>query len=206
MTAKREKAASTKATIVAVARRLFATNGYAGTSVEAVLEESQVSRGALYYHFETKEALFAAVLEAVEIDVTETTGRAAANLTNPVEALAAACGRFLDMACEPEVRQIVLTDAHAVVGWEKWREIEQRHGFGRVKQALKFIAAGSMEDEMVDAFAHILLASLLELAFLVARATDPEAAAKTGRAAMKQLLEHLLGPSSAAQRRSSADG
>jgi AcrR family transcriptional regulator len=197
MTTKSEKAASTKANIITVARRLFAAHGYAGTSIEAVLAECQVSRGALYYHFATKEALFAAVLEAVEIDITEATGRAAVNITNPVEALAIAFGRFLDMASEPEVRQIVLTDAHSAVGWQKWREIEERHGFGRVKQALKFIAAaGGIRDEMVDVFAHILLASLLELAFVVARSSDPEAAAKTGRQAMKQLLEQLLGHSS----------
>lgn len=193
MTTKAEKAASTKATIIAVARRLFATRGYDGTSTEAVLEESKVSRGALYHHFETKEALFAAVLEEVEVDITAATGRARANTIDPVEALSAAFDRFLDMASESEVRQIVLTDAHSVVGWQKWREIEDRHGLGRLKQALKFVAAADrMPEDMVDVFAHILLASLLEVAFMVARSPDPQAAASTGRKAMKELLERLL--------------
>jgi AcrR family transcriptional regulator len=193
MVTKAEKAASTKANIISVARRLFATRGYNGTSTEAILEESKVSRGALYHHFETKEAVFAAVLEAVEIDITTATGQARANVTDPVEALSAAFDRFLDMACENEVRQIVLTDAHSVVGWQKWREIEERHGFGRLKQALKLIAAaGRIREDMADVFAHILLASLLEVAFLVARSPDPQAAARTGRKAMKLLLERLL--------------
>jgi AcrR family transcriptional regulator len=193
MATKAEKAASTKANIIAVARRLFATQGYEGTSTEGVLEESKVSRGALYHHFETKEALFAEVLEAVEIDITEATGRARGNTTDPVEALSAAFDCFLDMASEDEVRQIVLTDAHSVVGWQKWREIEDRHGFGRLKQALKFIAAaGRLREEMVDVFAHILLASLLEVAFMVARSPNPRSAAKTGRKAMKELLDRLL--------------
>jgi AcrR family transcriptional regulator len=193
MTTKTEKAASTKARIVAVARRLFASRGYDGTSTEAVLEESQVSRGALYHHFETKEALFAAVLEEVEVDITAATGRARANATDPVEALGAAFDSFLDMASESEVRQIVLTDAHSVVGWQKWREIEDRHGLGRLKQALKIVAAGGrIREGMVDVFAHILLASLLEVAFMVARSPDPQAATSTGRKAMKELLERLL--------------
>jgi AcrR family transcriptional regulator len=196
MTTKTEKAASTKATIVAVARRLFATRGYDGTSTEAILEESKVSRGALYHHFETKEALFAAVLEEVEVDITAATGRARANTIDPVEALSAAFDRFLDMASESEVRQIVLTDAHSVVGWQKWREIEDRHGLGRLKQALKLVAtAGRMREDMVDVFAHILLASLLEVAFMVTRSPDPRAAASTGRKAMKELLERLLNKS-----------
>jgi AcrR family transcriptional regulator len=193
MVKKAEQAASTKATIVAVARRLFATRGFDATSTEAILEGSRVSRGALYYHFETKEALFAAVLEEVEIDITAATGRARANTTDPVEALAAAFDRFLGMASENEVRQIVLTDAHSVVGWQKWREIEDRHGLGRLKQALKAVAAaGRMREEMVDHFAHMLLASLLEVAFMVARSPDPRAAASAGRKALRKLLDGLL--------------
>jgi AcrR family transcriptional regulator len=196
MTTKAEKAASTKATIIAAARRLFASRGYNGTSTEAVLEESKVSRGALYHHFETKEALFAAVLEAVEVDITAATGRAGANRDDPVEALGAAFDSFLDMASESEVRQIVLTDAHSVVGWRQWREIEDRHGLGRLKQALKFVAAaGRMQEEMVDVFAHILLASLLEVAFMVAASPDPQAGARTGRKAMRELLKRLLAKS-----------
>jgi len=194
MTTKNERAASTKAKIIAAARRLFSAHGYEGTSTEAVLEESNVSRGALYHHFENKEALFAAVLEAVEVDITAATARARANVTDPVEALRVAFNKFLELAREAEVRQIVLTDAHSVVGWQKWREIEERHGLGRLKQALKIIAAsGRIREEMVDAFAHILLASLIEVAFLVARSPDPAASAKTGRKAMTELLERLVG-------------
>ncbi|HKW35247.1 MAG TPA: TetR/AcrR family transcriptional regulator [Candidatus Acidoferrum sp.] len=193
MANKTDKAASTKANIIAVARGLFATRGYYGTSTEAILEKSQLSRGALYHHFETKEALFAEVLEAVEIDITAATGRARADTTDPVEALKAAFGCFLDMASESEVRQILLTDAHSVVGWQKWREIEDRHGLGRLKQALKLIAAaGQMRDEMVDVFAHILLASLLEVAFMAARSPESRTAASTGKKAIKELLERLL--------------
>lgn len=196
MPSKPERAASTKAKIIAVARHLFATRGYAGTSTEAILEETQVSRGALYHHFENKEALFAAVMEAVEVDITTASARAGANATDPVEALLRACNAFLDQACETEVRQIVLMDAHSVLGWQKWREIEERYGLGRLKQALKRIAAtGRIHEDMVDVFAHILLASLIEVAFLVARSSQPQVAARTGRKAMKELLERLLAKS-----------
>ncbi|HKW88680.1 MAG TPA: TetR/AcrR family transcriptional regulator [Candidatus Acidoferrales bacterium] len=194
MTTKPEKAAATRARIVAVARRLFAAAGYEGTSTEAVLEEAGVSRGALYHHFENKAALFAAVLEAVETDVTAATARARANVTEPVQALRAACDAFLQMACDPEVRQIILIDAHSVVGWQTWREIEERHGFGRLKQAFKAIAAtGRIPENSSEMFAHIVLASLIEIAFVIARAPDPVIAAREGRNAMNELLTRLLG-------------
>ena len=193
MTTKTEKAAFTKAKIIAVARRLFATRGYAGTSTEALLEESQVSRGALYHHFENKEALFAAVMEAVEADITAATAKARGSVTDPVKGLRRAFNAFLDLACETEVRQIVLMDAHSVLGWKRWREIEERYGLGRLKLAMKAIAAtGRIPEDMVDTFAHLLLASLIEIAFLVARSPEPQAAAKLGRKAIKELLARLL--------------
>lgn len=193
MTTKAEKAAFTKAKIIAVARRLFATRGYAGTSTEALLEESQVSRGALYHHFENKEALFAAVMEAVEADITAATAKARGSVTDPVKGLRWAFNAFLDLACETEVRQIVLMDAHSVLGWKRWREIEERYGLGRLKLAMKAIAAtGRIPEDMVDTFAHLLLASLIEIAFLVARSPEPQAAAKLGRKAIKELLARLL--------------
>jgi AcrR family transcriptional regulator len=194
MSEKIDKGISTRDRIVRTARRLFTALGYEGTSTETVLQESGVSRGALYHHFDNKEALFAAVLEAVEVDIAVATARASANIDDPVEALSAGFDAFLGLACDPEVRQIVLIDAHSVVGWQKWREIDERHGFGRLKAGLKRIAAaGRMREDMVDIFAHMLLASLFEVAFLIARAPDPAEAARNGRRAMKELLVRLLG-------------
>jgi AcrR family transcriptional regulator len=194
MSEKVEKGISTRERIVQTARRLFTASGYEGTSTETVLQESGVSRGALYHHFENKQALFAAVLEAVEADIAKSTALAAANIEDPVEALRAGFDAFLGLACDPEVRQIVLIDAHSVVGWQKWREIDERHGFGRLKAGLKKIAAtGRMRPDMVDIFAHMLLASLFEVAFLIARSPDPAEALRIGRSAMNQLLDRLLG-------------
>jgi AcrR family transcriptional regulator len=194
MSKKSEAGTLTRERIVATARRLFAASGYEGTSTETVLEESGVSRGALYHHFDNKEALFAAVLEAVELDIANATARASANVRDPVAALRAAFAAFLDLACTPEVRQIVLIDAHSVVGWQKWRECEERHGFGRLKEGLRLLASlGRMREEMVDIYAHILLAALIEVAFLIARAPDPVERARTGRTAMDELLDRLLG-------------
>jgi AcrR family transcriptional regulator len=193
MTQRSETGIATGERIIATARQLFAASGFEGTSTEAVLEKSGVSRGALYHHFGSKEDLFAAVLEAVEVDVANATARASANAKDPVEAQRAGFEVFLDLARDPEVRQIVLIDAHSVVGWQKWREIDERHGFGRLKAALKTLAAaGRIREDMVDIFAHMLLATLIAVAFLIARAPDPAVEAGTGRRAMNELLDRLL--------------
>jgi AcrR family transcriptional regulator len=194
MTARAEAGSATRDKIVATARKLFTTRGYEGTSTESVLEESGVSRGALYHHFENKKALFAAVLEAVEGDIARQTRKAAAGIEDPIQGLSAGFDAFLGMASsDPEVRQIVLIDAYSVVGWEKWREIDGRHGFGRIKQALKGAASlGYIADDMVDTYAHVLLASVIEVAFLIARASPGETTLDKGRMAMREMVTRLL--------------
>ena len=47
----------TRARILAVAARLFATRGYAGTSIKDISDELGMTKAALYYHFASKEVL-----------------------------------------------------------------------------------------------------------------------------------------------------
>lgn len=59
---KRLKAAERRATILAVAKVLFADKGYHGVSVDQIASRLGVSPAILYQHFASKEALFEAVL------------------------------------------------------------------------------------------------------------------------------------------------
>jgi AcrR family transcriptional regulator len=196
-----ERGLATRQQIVNTAKALLAKSGYAATSIEDLLEHCNISRGALYHHFETKEALFEAVLELVEEEVAQTLAKASSGFEDPLDALRAGCEAWFSLASEPVVRQIVLTDALPVVGWAKWREIDARHGFGRLKAALTLAAArGRMRADLVDTFAHILLAAMIELGFLIARATDRAAATRTARTALGLLLDGLLPPKSERKR------
>ena len=53
-------------------------------------------------------------------------------------------------------------------------------------------AQAALPDAMVEPFAHMLLASLTEIALLIARADDSEAAAQAGKAAIRELLGRIL--------------
>jgi AcrR family transcriptional regulator len=166
-----EKGLETRRAIIETATRLFAEHGYAAVSVEAVLAACQISRGALYHHFPSKEALLEAALEAVEIEVTNKVLARAASAGGAVEAMRAGCEAFLDLTQDPVVRQIMLTDAPSVLGWEKWREIDERHAFGLMKAALEPAAKeAGLPASLIDAFAHMLLASLSEIALMIAEA------------------------------------
>ena len=60
-----ERSAATRARVLDAAERLFAEQGYEATSTDEILEASGISRGALYHHFATKQAVFEAVFERV---------------------------------------------------------------------------------------------------------------------------------------------
>ena len=49
--------ARTRQRILAAANRLFAANGYAGTSIEEIMRECGLTRGGFYAHFSSKAEL-----------------------------------------------------------------------------------------------------------------------------------------------------
>src|SRR5262245_25035285 len=193
MSKKIERGQATRQRLVGTAARLFAERGYEATSIEEMLQELQVSRGALYHHFDSKEALFEAVLHDIEAEVAEATVVASRGARDPAAALRAGCEAFLELARTPRIRQIVLTDAPAVLGWQKWREIEAQHGLGLLKTALGRAAeAGRLPAEQVDVAAHVLLAALIEIVMMIARSANAKAATKQGRKALARLIESLV--------------
>src|SRR5580704_17139407 len=163
-----EKGQETRRAIIDTAMRLFAERGYAAVSIEAVFE-------------------------AVEVDVTAKVMASAASVSCAVDAVRAGCDAFLDLTQNPVVRQIMLTDAPSVLGWEKWREIDERHAFGLMKAALEPAAKeAGIPATLVDAFAHMLLASLSEIALLIAEADDASSALENGKGAVRELLGRIL--------------
>jgi AcrR family transcriptional regulator len=188
-----ERGQATRQHLVDKATVLFTEQGFEGTSIEAVLLKSGVSRGALYHHFDTKDALFEAVLEAVEAEIAAATVAASRGIEDPVKALQVGADAFLKLARTAKVRQIVLVDAPAVLGWQKWREIDARHGFGLLRAGLEAAAAqGRIAKDLAEPFAHILLASLFEFALMVARADDAGTTLKAARGALRELVERLF--------------
>jgi len=57
-----------KERIVTVATDLFHKQGYGSTGINQIIEEAQVAKASLYYHFKTKEDLCVAYLEKRHVD------------------------------------------------------------------------------------------------------------------------------------------
>jgi AcrR family transcriptional regulator len=186
---------ATRGQLIEVATSLFADHGYEGTSIEAVLAATGVSRGALYHHFAGKEALFTAVLEAVSDRVTAEVSEAISDCTDPVDALRTGALAFIDLAGDPVVQRIMLVDAPSVLGWERWRTMDEGRTVGAMRALLQAVSdEGRLPQELVVPFSHMILAALDEAAMVVARAPDSGAVAAESRQAVEELLNRLLRP------------
>lgn len=187
-----EQSEATRRALVRAARQLFARRGYAATPTEKIVQRARVTRGALYHHFRDKEELFEAVYEEVEEEVTQRVMSASASAGDLWRGLHAGAEAFLDECLRPEVQQIVLLDAPAVLGWERWKEIEAKYGLGLLRAALAgAMEAGLIERQPVDPLAHMLLGALTEAAMMVGRAEDVAAARKEVGESVGRMLEAL---------------
>ena len=180
----------TRTALVAVARRMFATNGYDGTGTEQIVAEAQVTRGALYHHFRDKADLFRAVME-------EAAGEVAWRLTDdqtqlessPLDEISDGIGAFLDVCVGGDFQRIVLIDGPRVLGEQAWDQLVERYGRALLEEWLtRAITAGDMDPVPVRPLARLLIAMLTEASLAIAGAADPAAT----RAELGETLTRLL--------------
>jgi AcrR family transcriptional regulator len=186
-----------RARALRVARRLFTERGYEATSIQDVLDASELSRGALYHHFANKAELFAAVLEDVEAELFARLAAMASEATSAKAALRLGALGFLQETLDPTVRRIVLTDAPAVLGWARWREIDAHYAFGALRAGLQSaIDTGELQldPDLTENYAHILLAALMEMSLLIANSDQPQAAQARAARSIDRLLANLWNP------------
>jgi AcrR family transcriptional regulator len=192
-----DRTAATRAALVGAARALFAEHGYAEVGTERIVQVAGVTRGALYHQFADKADLFAAVLEAVETDLT---GRlveavAAAGSSDPLTMLLTGADAWLDASTEPEVRQIALLDGPAVLGYQRWRDVGMRYGLGLVSSLLtELMDAGAIPAQPIEPLAHVLIGALDEAALFVALSDDPAQARNEVRPVVHRMIATIVGP------------
>src|SRR5919108_4500754 len=58
-----ERAAATRSAIVSATSELIRRNGYTATTVDGICEKAQVTKGAFFHHFKTKDDAVEAALE-----------------------------------------------------------------------------------------------------------------------------------------------
>ncbi|QUR67267.1 TetR/AcrR family transcriptional regulator [Mycobacterium spongiae] len=183
---------ATRRALVEAGRHLFSRRGYGAVSIEDIVTRARVTRGALYYHFDSKKDLFRAVLEVVEADLVADVQAAMDQVTAAWDLLIVGFGAFLDAATKPAAVQIIAIDGPAVLGWGEWRHIDLRYGLGLVVAALeRGMDAGVIRRVPLVPLSQLLLAALTESALQIAGATDKNRTRVEVEGAFIALLEGL---------------
>ena len=187
-----KKPSRNRTKLIEAARRLFAEKGYAATGTEEVVAVAGVTRGALYYQFADKQDLFRAVflamLDELAREVFQTT---MAEITDDHDDLKVGTRILLDLYSRPDIRQVILLDGPAVLGWPTWRALQQPLTVALVTHALEHLVDdGTLAPQPLSPLADLIAGALVQAGLAIANADDAAAA----RADYAQSLQTLLGP------------
>jgi len=166
------EAAETRRSILAAARASFASVGYTATGTTELVEQLDLTRGALYHHFADKADLFDAVFVQLEEELNDAVNAAALAAADDgvrasMVAGARACIEFMGAS---EYRQIAVADAPAVLGLERWHEVDRTIGLESMRLGLEALAREESVDLTVTpALVTALFGALTELGLSRAR-------------------------------------
>ncbi|HEY1133001.1 MAG TPA: TetR/AcrR family transcriptional regulator [Nocardioides sp.] len=186
--------AATKRTLVDVAERLFTENGYTGTSLDAIVAGAEVTKGALYHHFNGKRALFEAVFERVEGEAVRLIQKAMKERRDPWDKAIAGLRAFVDVVQQPGYRRVVVQEAPAVLGYERVREQEERTSFAVVHDLVDHLLGDRnqpVDAGLVATFSSILFGALSAAGEFVADSDEPTDASRRVEIAFGYLISGM---------------
>lgn len=175
--ATKDEAEKTALRIREVATAHFREHGYTDASLIAIAQEAGVTRGAIYHHFPSKQALYEAVVGELHATVLAGIEFAVADIADPWEQLVRGCEAFIETAIDPTVRQILLVEAPALLGWNAWREMDDRTSHASLMDVLIQLEAQEVvRPGSAEATARLLSGALNEAVLWIAQHDDTSAA------------------------------
>lgn len=135
-----KKAFETRAAILNAARQRFTDEGFEA-SLSSIVEDAGITKGALFHHFENKQALYHEVWRVLQSEMdadTQAAARANRSQDDPYAAILAGCRKYLEWAARPDYQRIVLVDGRSVFGKE-WYEADINLGQRSVRIGIDYL-------------------------------------------------------------------
>ena len=187
-----ERTETTTDQLITAARRLFATKGFPATSIQEIVAEAGVTRGALYHHFASKEELFEAVFNREQEALDQRVREAAARRKGAWTQLKAGCDEFLDATLDPETQRIVMIDGPAVLGSVRSQQNDDSQSIQLLKHVIeKAVQEGTLRKRPIMPIVHLLFGALCQAAMVIARSENQEATTRQMRQEIHRLLDAL---------------
>jgi AcrR family transcriptional regulator len=166
---------ATRRRILDAAQAEFSRNGFHATSVEDVVKASGLSKGGFYFHFPSKDALFAALYDECANALYERAASAAAGEPEVLDRLAAGVRGFLRGCYEMRSAKLIFAEAggrNPVL--DAKREETMDRFAGMVETELdEAIAQGTIPQVNARVMARAFVGAFSELGMEVMRSKDP---------------------------------
>jgi AcrR family transcriptional regulator len=188
-TLRARQAEGTRQLLIATARELFIEHGFAATSIEEIIQQAGVAKGALYHHFSGKNDLFRAVYDAVQADTVAGVVAAALGERDPWAAVRAGLSAFLDACLDPAFRRVVVLDSVGVLQHDVWDGGIEHNELPMLRTVLTpLVDAQLLPGVDVEPLVHVTLGGLYGAALFIARSHRPRAA----RREVENVLDALV--------------
>ncbi|QIS08589.1 MULTISPECIES: TetR/AcrR family transcriptional regulator [Nocardia] len=197
MARQQERARRTRAAIIRSAAVEFGKSGYAAASLNRILEGSRATKGAMYFHFDSKEDLARAVLETAVDRYRSSAERWLAR--TDLSALDTLHGMIDEIALRLEHDIIVQAEFRLIIEPDFYRDVQSGGGriLGRATRvlAVRAIDQGQLRgDADPDRFTRTVAAALAGQRYLVDLAGSPVDLRARFEEALEVVVESMATP------------
>lgn len=192
MATQEERREATRAAILAAAQSRFGSFGYNHVAIDQIATDAKVAKGAVYHHFATKADLFETVLHMVASQILVEVQATSLQQSDILAAMFAGNRAFFASCANAQFAQIFLKDGPAVLGWNRWREIDASYFGGMVRDGL-YVAmeVGVITKRPIDPLVRLILGAVTEAAIDCANSQDFAEAAESYLDGLEAILNGL---------------
>jgi AcrR family transcriptional regulator len=186
----------TRTAVLEAAKSLFVAKGFEATSVDEIAQVSNSSKGAVYYHFRDKQAIFAEVFRASQASIMQamlpgSMESKPANVSSWDQALLA-ISAVLRCYVEDDAARVLLRESAGALGWNRKQELDEEVALPLLRAVLtELIEAGELVTVSVPVTAELVYALLSKTGPIIAAAEDPAQTATEIESTLFTLLSGL---------------
>ncbi|MBH55117.1 MAG: TetR family transcriptional regulator [Opitutaceae bacterium] len=186
-----EQGKATRNRLLTSAKRIFSEQGYSALTLDSLIHELCLTKGAFYHHFPSKLALFEEVYIQAQDVVACKIKSASKQETGPWNQLLAGCDAYLEACSDPGLQRILRIDGPSVLGWERWSEIDAQYR-SELETFLEWMRRdGFINIASTKALVHQLSGAMNEATFWIAQAEDQSSALIKSKMVLRQLLDTI---------------
>lgn len=160
----------TKSNILAIARKKFVAKGFRNTSLQEIVAEIGLTRGAFYHHFKNKEEILYELIRVIQSELADYVETCAMKNEDHWEQLVSGCVAFVEKAIDKDTINILLVDGPAIIPWHEWKQMDTENSEVHLKEQLLLLQQeGTIKAANIDYMTSFISGGLNELALKISR-------------------------------------